>query len=182
MKHILFIHGAGAEAYPGDRALSQSLQSHLGKDYRVMYPQMPDADNPTYENWKNKIFSSLRNLQGEIYLVGHSFGGSTLIKALTQETMPQTIAGLFLLAAPFWGAKDWEYDVYALRPDATDHLDKSIPLYMYHCKDDDIVPVEHLAMYAAVFPHAMTREQDSGGHQFDDNIAVVADDIRNLSQ
>jgi hypothetical protein len=55
----------------------------------------------------------------------------------------------------------------------------SIPrIFLYHSRDDAIVPFAHLALYAAQLPHATIRAFDGRGHQFGNDLAEVAEDIR----
>ena len=98
-KPVLFIHGGGEGAYEEDRKLAASLQDALGAAYEVRYPKMPDEDRPVYEAWKERIAKELDALDGEVILVGHSLGGSILLKYLSEEEVEKLVAGLFLVAA-----------------------------------------------------------------------------------
>jgi predicted alpha/beta hydrolase family esterase len=70
-------------------------------------------------------------------------GGSVLLKCLTEEKMTKAIAGLFLIAAPYWGAEDWEVDEYILPNDFAARLPKTLPIFFYHSRDDDTIPFVH---------------------------------------
>lgn len=39
---------------------------------------------------------------------------------------------------------------------------------LHHCRDDEVVPFEHLALNAARLPSATVVEHQRGGHQFED--------------
>ncbi len=110
-KQILFIHGSGGEgAYEVDGILVASLQNNLGADYDVSYPKMPLQESAGYVDWKAQIATALSAFVGEVILVAHSVGGSILLKYLTEEQVGNPIAGLFLLAAPYFGGDaDWNY-------------------------------------------------------------------------
>jgi predicted alpha/beta hydrolase family esterase len=177
-KYVLFIHGAGEGAYEEDRLLVESLQNALGSAYEVRYPRMRNEESPEYADWKPQIASELAALDGEVTLVGHSVGGSVLIKYLSEEQLDTPIASLFLLATPYWGADEfWKWDEVRLPEDVAAKL-ASIPrIFLYHSRDDDIVPFAHLALYAARLPQATIREFDGRGHQFGNDLAEVAGDI-----
>jgi predicted alpha/beta hydrolase family esterase len=65
---------------------------------------MPDPQNPRYAGWKVALGQELSALEGRpSILVGHSLGGSVLLKYLSEEGCPQGTTGLFVAAAPFWG-------------------------------------------------------------------------------
>jgi uncharacterized protein len=75
-----------------------------------------------------------------VILVGHSLGGSVLLKYLSEEKI-QLVAGLFLIAAPYWGAKHWQASEYRLQEDFTSNLLKELPISFYYSRDDDVVPL-----------------------------------------
>lgn len=55
-------------------------------------------------------------------------------------------------------------------------------VFLYHSKDDETVPFDHLAPYARLLPQATVRGIDEGGHQFNNDLAPVAKDFRNLQK
>jgi uncharacterized protein len=178
-KPVLFIHGAGEGAFEEDGLLVASLQNALGLAYDVHYPKMPEEDSATYADWKAPIEQQLAILDDEVILVGHSVGGSVLVKYLSEQQLDKPISSLFLLATPYWGADEfWKWDEARLGEDVAAKL-ASIPrIFLYHSRDDDTVPFVHLALYAAKLPQATIREFDGRGHQFGNNLAEVAEDIR----
>src|SRR5215213_1460065 len=107
-RKVLFIHGAGGEAYEEDGALVRSLREELGPDFEVEYPEMPDGAAPEYGKWSARISRELSASNGEVILVGHSLGASILLKHLSEEPVEKPIAGVFLIATPYWGTADWE--------------------------------------------------------------------------
>lgn len=183
MKHyVLFIHGAGEGAYEEDGLLVASLQNALGPAYDVHYPNMPTEDSAAYEDWKAPIETELATLDREVILMGHSVGGSVLLKYLSEEQVEKPIAGLFLIAAPYWGADEfWTWDEGRLPQDVAKKLAGIPRIFLYHSRDDEIVPFAHLALYAAKLPQATIREVDGRGHQFGNNLADIADDITRVA-
>lgn len=180
-KPVLFIHGAGEGAFEEDGLLVASLQNALGPAYDVRYPKMPEADSATYADWKAPIERELATLDDDVILVGHSVGGSVLAKYLSEQQLDKPVASLFLLAAPYWGADAfWTWDEARLPEDVVAKL-ASIPrVFLYGSRDDEIVPFAHLALYAAKLPQATVREFDGRGHQFGNDLAQIAEDIRSV--
>jgi uncharacterized protein len=174
---VLFIHGGGGEAFEGDEALVRSLREALGPDFGVEYPEMPDADAPEFGAWSACISRELSALGAGVILVGHSLGGSILLKHLSEERVEEPIAGLFLIATPYWGAVDWKVTEFELREDFPEALPKDVPIFLYHSRDDEVVPFAHLGMYAGRLPHATVREIEDRGHQLGDDLSEVAEDI-----
>lgn len=180
-KQVVFIRGAGGEeAHKEDAKLATSLQESLGATYNVRYPHMPDDDAPNSE-WIRQIGKEIAAINNEVILVAHSVGASTLLKYFAENKVKHQIAGIFLIATPFWGGdKGWHYEGFTMPEDFPAHLPKEVPIYLYHNRDDSIAPFAHLALYAAKLPQATIREGASGGHQFDDDLTQVAKDIKNL--
>jgi uncharacterized protein len=178
-KHVLFIHGAGEGAFDEDRLLAESLQNALGSAYDVHYPKMPEQDSATYTDWKAPIERELAALDDQVILVGHSVGGSVLLKYLSEQQIDKPISSLFLLATPYWGADEfWKWDEARLPEDLAAKLAGIPRIFLYHSRDDETVPFAHLALYAAKLPQATIREFDRRGHQFRNDLAEVADTIK----
>lgn len=184
-KHVLFIHGAGEGAYKEDALLTNSLQKELGSDYEVRYPEMPDEANAPYDLWKQKIEKDVTIMRKPVVLVGHSVGASHLAKILTEIETTTFITGIFLLNAPFWGGAGWLYEGYKeleLPKDVALKFSKEARVFLYHTRDDEVVPFSHLALYAKLLPQAIMREINEGGHQLNNDLSLVAKDIKLLKK
>lgn len=183
-KHVLFIQGGGAGAYNEDEKLVAYLRNTLGTLYEVRYPQMPSESDPDYESWKTQIKKETSGLQGEVILIGHSLGSSFLLKYLAEEKIEKAIAGIFLMATPYWGGDGWQYEGYervVLPENFASKLPGRVPIFLYHSRDDEIVPLAHLALYAEKLPQATIRALDDGGHQFNNELSEVIADIACLN-
>lgn len=176
-RQVLFVQGGGEGAYGEDQKLADNLQAQLGGDYTVHYPPMPSEESPNYAAWKETMQRSAGELSGEVIFVGHSFGASLLLKALVEGAL-QTPAGLFLLAAPYWGGQDWDVSDYELPENFADKLPIDLPIFLYHSRDDQWVPFAHMERYAQGLPQATVREFNERGHQFNNDLSEVARDIR----
>lgn len=181
-KQILFIHSARAQGpHEGSDDLVAHLQDALGAEYEVLYPKMPDLENPEYEPWKKQLEKELAALDDEVILVGHSLGSSVLLKYLSEKKYKKPIAGIFLIASPYWGGdEDWQVDEYTLREDFASKLPRIRRIFLYHSRDDEIVPFAHLALYAQALPQATVRELDGYGHVFNKKFPELVDDIKSL--
>jgi uncharacterized protein len=179
-KHVLFIQGGGGEEdYTADAKLVDSLQKALGETYVVHYPLLPEESAPDFGR-KKQISKEISSIKGEIILVAHSLGASMLLKYLSESQVQKKIAGIFLISTPFWsGDEDWKQGL-KLHKDFSDKIPKGVPVFLYHSKDDEEVPFEHLALYAQNLPQATVREIASGGHQLNNDLSLVAKDIKSL--
>jgi hypothetical protein len=151
-RNVLVIHGAGEP------------RRRRGKVY--WEPLLGDALGPGYLVKAPRI------------LVGHSFGASVLLKYLSEAVRRPALAGLFLVATPFWGP---DFPEFALAPDFGVRLRDVSPLYLFHSRDDPEIPFEHLERYSRVLPHAIVRALDGRGHDFNQpEFPELAADIRRL--
>lgn len=179
-KQILFIQGGGDGGYEEDEKLKTALQTVLGASYEVHYPRMPSNETLGDFGWVRQIENEIIAINGEIILVGHSLGASMLLKYLSENQLVKKIAGIFLIATPFWsGDEDW-VEGLKLQPNFAERLDKKTPLFFYHCCDDKEVPFAHLANYKQQLRWANFLEIDAGGHQLNNDLTLVADDIKEL--
>ena len=182
-RQILFIQGGGKGAHKADAELVDSLRTTLSDAYKVHYPKMPKESDPDYGRWSVQIRSELSTVGDRIILVGHSVGGSFLLKYLSEEKTETSIDGMFLIATPYWGGEGWRYEGYeavALAKDFASNLPRAVPIFFYHSSDDEIVPFEHLALYGKKLPQATIRALDRRGHQLNNDVSEVAADIRSL--
>lgn len=176
VKQVLFVHGAGEGAFEADAKLAASLQSELGANYKVHFPQMPNEASPEYAPWKRHLTETMAALGSDAILVGHSFGASILIKVLAEKKGRLSGSGVFLIAAPFWGDRGWSWEEVELPKDAG----LSLPVFLYHSRDDEEVPYDHVDLYLEVFPRARLRSLSGRNHQLNDDLSEVAADIRSL--
>jgi len=180
-KQVLFIHGGGDGGYDVDAKLAASLQQELGKDYEVTYPQMPWHEEDTPDaGWSKQIGEETGKLKGNAIWVGHSVGASLLLKYLSENRILHKATGIFLVAPPFWSGKEEWKQPLILQKDFATNLPKDIPIFFYHCLDDDVVPLDHIDIYRKNLPGVTFREIESGGHQLDNDLSPVAKDIKNL--
>lgn len=182
-QQILFIQGGGSGAHNEDEKLVASLRKHLGATYEVRHPQMPKENDPDYQVWRPQIGKELAAVTGKVILAGHSVGGSFLLKYLSEEKIETEVAGLFLIATPYWGGDGWRYEGYeavALPEDFASRLPKKAPIFFYHGRDDEVVPFAHLALYGEKLPQATIRVLDGRGHQLRSDLSEIAADIKSL--
>jgi len=179
-KEVLFIQGGGGNKdYEADAKLVASLREELGKGYTVHYPRLPNESSPDFGRSK-QIAKEISLIKGGIIFVGHSLGASMLLKYFSENEVKKKIAGIFLISTPFWsGDEDWKQGL-KLNEDFPDTLPENVPIFLYHSRDDEEVPFEHLSLYAQKLPQATVREIASGGHQLNNSLSLVAKDIKSL--
>ncbi|MUK87905.1 serine hydrolase family protein [Ornithinibacillus sp. L9] len=181
-KTVLFIHSAGPQRRDqGSNNLSSYLEKELGNKYQFVFPMMPNPENPEYILWKNQLDKELNLLNGEVVLVGHSLGGSVLLKYLSEESCDLTFSGLFIIASPYWGIdEDWQSKDFQLQSNFEKKLPSIPNLFLYHSHDEEIVPFTHHKTYAEKLPQASLRELEGRRHLFHNGLPILVDDIAKL--
>ncbi len=181
-KQVLFIQGGGGkEDYKADAKMVTSLQEALGENYMVHYPLLSNESSPDFGRIK-QIEEAISLIRKEIVLVGHSLGASMLLKYLSENEVKIKITAIILIATPFWsGDEDWKQGL-KLQEDFPDHLPKDAPILLYHCHDDKDVPFGNLGFYRQKLPNATVREIKNGGHQLNNDLTIVAQDIKDLQK
>lgn len=179
---VLFIQGAGETTYDEwDSKLVRSLEHELGDGYSIRYPRMPDEGDPHYPAWKAVLVKEIAALDAGAVVIGHSVGGTMLIHTLAEEPPKQRLGAILLLAAPFIGEDGWPGDELNADANLAQNLPAEVPVLLYHGTADEIVPVDHLALYARAIPQATSRRLDGCDHQFDNDLGDIARDIHRLA-
>ena len=134
-----------------------------------------------YEPWKAELGNELAKLRGAVTFVGHSLGGSVLLKYLAEAPFRNPIAGMFLVSAPFWGGDpDWQHESFRLPKDFAKRIPHIPRIFLYHSVNDPIVPFAHHRLYAEELPHATIRTLKGSEHTFSRGLPELATDIQRL--
>jgi predicted alpha/beta hydrolase family esterase len=177
---LLFVHSAGLQdGDEGSAPLLRALRHELGSAAPVHAPIMPAPDSPDAAAWDAALEGHIAALQQPFVAVGHSLGGSSLLRHFALHAVPQRLLGTICIATPFWGAPDWDVPDYVLPEGFAERLAALPRLVFYHSCDDDVVAVSHLHRYGAELPRAELREVSGRGHVFAGvPVTDIAADIR----
>ena len=145
---------------PGSEPLKMwtgTFREDLGEGYEVFMPAMPNSQNAKYEEWKIWFERHFEYLRDGVILVGWSQGGYFLSKYLIENETPFETRALFLVASPFeagdFGGEDggdFAFDTIRVGELAN----KAPKIYLFHSKDDPIVPYEHSLKFKEALPEA----------------------------
>lgn len=154
------------------------LRSELSFEYEVILPIMPNKTNARFEEWKLWIDKLLPFLNDDVILIGHSMGGSFLVKYLSENKFSKKVKAVFLVSAMF----DYDDDGYSLQsfslPEKLDlQTDK---IYLYHSKDDKVVPFVSMSKFKSKFPNATTRTFEDRGHINQETFPELVADIKDV--
>jgi len=180
-RQVLFIQGGGEGTHDRwDNTLVRSLSNELGPGYTIRYPVMPNEADPSYAAWKATLEKEFGVLERDAILIGHSLGGTILINVLAERVPKHAVGGIFIIAAPFVGEGGWTSQDIEPRSDLAARLPPGIPIFLYHGREDEIAPFTHVELYAEAIPSAHVRRLNGRDHQLNNDLSVVANDIRQL--
>ncbi|HEY7267127.1 MAG TPA: alpha/beta hydrolase [Solirubrobacterales bacterium] len=177
---ILLVHSSGPQG-PGEGSdpFAARLRDQLGSDHEVSFPMMPHPEEPHYEPWSERLGQILEEADDPLVVVGHSLGGSVVLKHLADGGDSEPIARLLLLETPFWGREEeWELE-WALPEGWTAAETALPPTFLFHGRDDEEIPFSHLELYAKVLPDAEVHPLEGTGHLLDrGDLSEILDAIR----
>lgn len=180
-RHILFIHSAGSQGMnEGSSNLVAYLKHTLGTACELLYPIMPQPENPRYNLWKTKLEKVLAVPEGQLILIGHSLGGSVLLKYLSENEIRKPVSGLLLIATPYWGKAGWDIDEFMLNEDFAKRLSHVPRIHLYHSRGDEVVPFDHLGLYRKKLPQAKVSVIEGAEHAFNKGLPEAVRDIKRL--
>src|SRR5258705_8864298 len=113
LRKILFAHSAGPQYGKGKGSydLVMYLKSKLSDEFEILFPIIEKPKSPTYNKFKKMFASTFAKITEPVILIGHSLGGSTLLKYLSEEKPDISISGLFLIATPHWKSDMKEFEL-----------------------------------------------------------------------
>lgn len=179
-KKILYIaHSAGPQYGRGKGTydLVMHLRSKLSHEYTIRFPTITQPASPTYEKFKKMFERTLPDISSPVVILGHSLGGSTVLKYLSEEHPPVNIEALLLLSTPFWKSDMKEY---RLKDNFQRSLDTIPRVFIYHSRHDPFVPVEHLEYYRKAFSKAIVHLLEGKDHTFPNGLPVLIKDLKHL--
>jgi predicted alpha/beta hydrolase family esterase len=180
-RQLLFVQGGGKGTHDEwDDKLVASLRVELGQDYEIHYPRMPSEDDPSYALWKTALEREFGTLRDGAILVGHSVGGTILVKVLAEPSSARGFGAIFLLAAPFVGNGGWSADDLEFPPDLGARLPKGVPIHFYHGLEDKVAPPSHIDLYERAVPQARIHRLPGRDHQLNNDLREVAAAILDL--
>ena len=154
------------------------LRKELGTNYEVILPIMPNKTNAIFEEWKIWMEKLIPFLNNGVILIGHSMGGAFLAKYLSENKFPKKIEAVFLVSAVYdKDTEDYPLVSFALPEKLDLQTDK---VYLYHSKDDPVVPFSDLAKYEEALPKAKSRTFNDRKHINQEEFLELAEDILNI--
>ena len=164
------------------RNWNKTLWEKLWVDYEYLLAPMKEHSwYADYAAWKILFEKMFPYLKDDMILVTTSLGCSFILKYMWENNLPVVIKKLFLIApaisaTPGEDLGTFNFDielVYSRVARAAKEI------YIYHSRDDKIVPFEQWLELKTYFPDAIFREFDDRGHFFNESeIPELIEDIK----
>ncbi len=133
-----------------------TLPEKLGEDFEVIAPRMPNSNNAKYLEWKIWFEKFIPYLELEIILIGHSLGGTFLVKYLSENDLPKKIKATFLIAPPYDIHLHSSESLCDFKPPKklNKFQNQGGKIFIYHSKDDPVIPFSNAQKYQKSLPKA----------------------------
>ena len=160
-----------------------TLREKLGEDYEVIQPDMPNKFNAKYAEWQIWFEKFIPYLEAEVVLIGHSMGGVFLAKYLSENDFSKKILATFLVGAPYDNeGTDETIGDFAPPKNLDKFKGQAGKVYIYHSKDDPIVPFPNAAKYMERLEGARLVEFSDRGHFQQEEFPELVEDIKELHE
>ena len=160
------------------------LGSELGKNFEVYLPDMVNARNARYSEWKIWFEKVLSVTDKEIILIGSSLGGLFLVKYLSENIIPKKILKLILVAAPFGDKsrtqKYYLADFYFKSKNFVKLEKQCRSIDLYHSIDDSNVPYSDLNKYKKYLKNANFHEFKNRDHFGQEKFPELVKNIKSI--
>ncbi|MBI3638311.1 alpha/beta hydrolase [Candidatus Wolfebacteria bacterium] len=159
----------------------KTLGKTLGKKFEVILPEMPNKRNVKYIEWKIWFEKFIPYIRPNVILIGHSLGGTFLAKYLSENKFSKKIKAVFFIAPPYNGRlRDLLAADFKLPKSLVKLQKQSGKIFIYHSKDDKIVPFAEFEKYQKSLPSAIKRIYTQKGHFNQEKFPELVKDIKNL--
>lgn len=163
------------------------LKKNLGKNFKIIKPRMPLADNAKYKEWEIHFKRYFPFLKNNLILIGWSLGGIFLTNFLSEHKFPKKILATYLIAPPFNNSLSGE-DLaggFKLKSDLSLLEKNSKKSYLMFSEDDNVVPISHAEKYRKKLKRArIIIFKSKNGHfqlsTFPEIVKMIKADVKNI--
>ncbi len=152
----------------------------LGAGYEVIAPQMPSRYNAKYSEWKVWFEKVVPFINDGVILVGHSLGGIFIAKYLSENKLPVKISAVLLISAPYDAGADESLADFILPASLKQLAEQGGEIFLYHSKDDMVVPFANVEKYKQALPNANLRVFEDRGHFNQETFPELVEIIKSL--
>lgn len=158
---------------PGMIKWRDRYEEFLEEDWLVIRPQMPSPRNAKYIEWELWFEKYIPYIEDGVILVGHSLGATFLTQYLSEKRFPKEIASLHLVAPEFSGKGG-----FGLKSDFVLQRNPTGSIYVYHSKDDSVVPFADAEKFKQALPEAELVVFEDRGHFLQEDFPELIERIK----
>ncbi len=164
---------------------NRNLDEFLGEGFEVIRPTMPCKYNAKYREWKIWFEKVLEFAQDGVIFIGHSLGGTFLVKYFTQDKtdFDKRVKAIFLIAAAVSDeANGYHLSSFCLDEDKIFLLqDLTDKIFIAHSQDDPVVPFVDAEILSKHLPQAEKMIFTDRGHFLDETFPELVKKIEEIS-
>lgn len=179
-EYLQFLKDFPIEIGPSRKRWKAGFAEALGEEYEVIQPSMPNKQNAQYAEWELWFEKYVSFMRDGVILVGHSLGGSFLAKYLSTKRLSISVAGTFLIAAPYDEDVGQGLGEFAAPASLELLAEQGGSIHLYHSSDDPIVDFSELSKYQTALPDAKTHTFTDRQHFNQEDFPELVQDIKSL--
>jgi predicted alpha/beta hydrolase family esterase len=159
---------------------NRSLQDDLGSGYEFIKPTMPNRYASRYEEWEISFKNVLDYAGKGIVLIGHSLGGTFLLKYLTENEVDKNIKQLHLVAPVLSESKEY-LEKFVVDVGKISNI-KNIygNTFLYASEDDEVVLFSDSARIKELVPEVNFSIFTDRGHFLQEDFPEIVQKIKEL--
>lgn len=166
-----------------DKKRKYRIAEELKDTHETILLDMPNKFNADYICWKIRFEKHFPFLSKEdTILIGHSLGGTFLIKWLSENSFPKKIKQLHLVSTVIEHKKEDTRTLgnFKLNFNKIKNILPQVEnIFIYHSKDDPVVPFSHAERYKKYLPIAKLFAFENRGHIRQEEFPELFENIRN---
>lgn len=151
----------------------------LGEGWDVHVPTMPNKHNADYQAWKIWFEKIVSDFSPPAILVGQSLGASFLVRYFSEGGDHLPVQLHLVSPAVFRDTPGKDIGEFATELEGIEKLNKlEVPTFIYHSRDDDVVPFWHGEKLAEALPEATFMTFEDRGHFNVDTFPELLENIQ----
>lgn len=159
---------------------NKTLGEKLGDEYEYLRVPLRESSYADYKAWKIMFEKMFPYLRDDMILIVTSLGASFMLKYFWENDFPVRIKKLMFVCPAVWNTPEEKLGSFAFDLEQATRLRRWVDeIYIYHSKDDTIVPFEQSLELNSYFPEAQFREYFDRGHFFmQEDFPEIIEDIK----
>lgn len=160
---------------------NKTLWDYLGDNFEYLRSPSSEVKFADYDAWKIMFEKMFPYLKDDLILATTSLWSTFILKYIGENEFPVRIKKLFFIAPAIADTPDEMLGSFSFNLETVYHRISrwTDQIYIYHSKDDPMVPFEQWLELKSYFPEAIFREFDDRGHFYKESeLPEIVEDIK----